>query len=976
MGRGSKTNSLLPMGTAGKQGVTAVKTPVTLGESASKQILSLATNFNDPLLQGANDVAKVSDAKKTSLARVSTISAADRSKAEEGRRMVLVIDQFRQQYVWYVRASTAYGILFTFLLFVALYLVAVVWQNQIHRIHDANQAWLHPLMPMPPANPITAEKFWGYTKTSLVPQIYHTPVGGALTNTTTEFQALSERQDVLTGLLVTSKRKYVNSHSCAGLPSALCLSEKNLQEESVTLLDGQRVAYDPFFEGYTVYIPGRDAAAELDYYQAQGLLSPNTYAMTVRWVAATPARKVLTVVEFAADISEAGLWSTSLTPLSIPYSLYPHIYAVANRKSEKHHEHLHRRMRRKESERDDDDDDDERSTASGHENHDNGEKKPEEKKPSSTSPRTGERDSIQELDEEESHLPVNPEEDSWVLSSGLDVRGLVELCARILVELLVLVFAVIQIRPVLVQVYKPKDDLVVGTITRELPTDHAGFPYLKSAKALWFCVFPVCFVLWFVLLFYHHMYCVSLVQEFSTLDQSSLEAGEMRLFEQANGSSTSTALYEMPPAAPEESKVRALIKHVITCEFLLSLYHCLNGLVILLLIQMFFEHLAFQKRLAIIIDTFTGIGGDFFHLLVVFLVTLVGFAAIANVMLGSYDQGFNQVLPGSYNLFLSCMGLYKPASTARVDSQSFNKFPLFMEVNEFALNDFATPLFLFYKFLMIMILFKFVIAFIMDAYKQANPAKRAQCKSVLSDLSWFTWFFHQRYLRAKSKGYVELQDLIVALKYCDNVHAERCRQALEAAAADDRAVAGNDDFVRLTNDSQISTSLHSEQHPPHLFLEREEVAWALNEVAQNREAPGELIQMPRGCEIAPTLHHYSSNDVDWIMSNFGEPLSRAVRTNKTDEKRHLTGEARQIFLDFDADDTGVLSLRETALFLQALGHYHVAHDEPLFRKMVKKYDTDEEGLFSQHMLAELLEDQLFEYPEYIHQHLHKGNIVG
>eukprot|EP00392_Amoebophrya_sp_AT5.2_P007126 g7140.t1 len=973
--------------------------------------------LNDPLLE-QEGVLTTLPRKSSTRASASEFSPAQRAKAEEGRKMVLVIDEFRQQYIWFVRASTSYGILATFLLFVALYLTTVVQQSQIHVLHDANAAWMHPLMPLPPLSPLTEEKVWNYIN-SLVPNIYHTPVvmgphgekmegvmASSMMSTSAGeqvggndappllYEALADRQDVLTGLYLTSKRKYLKTGTCI-VAHSLCLSDRDLKEPFVALWDeGEtQIPYDASNQGYSVYLtPAEVKGGKLAFLQKYGFLSPTTHEITVKWVATTPALHVLTVVEFAAKVTLAGQWDSSLTPKSVPAKLYPNPFEKDPVKLIVGYKPIYKPAPEEEN-----------LAETGHKM---GESNKNGTATSAEVVQEGHRMEAAAKTRMPYMTPVDPHEGEWfreIHGQVVNVKALWELGLRLLLEFLCIGLAIVQVSDLMVQVMKPSSDLVVGVITHRIPTDHCGFPYMKSAQCQWFLAFPLSIVCWISTLVYHRVYVTPRVQEFYSrfLSTTGAHHGPAHHEMQWETSSSSEMLYSptaavgemspnllsqqhmsllemnsggnsssFDPMSPEGEFVSKLIHHANAAEQFFATYRVLAGLVIILIISMFFEHIAFQKRLAIIIETFTGIGGDFFHLLLVFLVTLMGFASMTCIMLGAYDEGFSDVFPGAYHLFLSCMGLFKPASTATPMAESFNKFPLFMAVEEYSLNTFAMPVFLLFKLLMIMILFKFVIAFIMEAYKKANPEMRSKSKSVMSDLTWFAWFFREKYFRPRSKGFVNLHHMVVGLKYADVKHQQRCREREEAEELMDRRRSENG-----PKEKEEEHHMHVTSHPPHLFLDAEEVLWALNSVSQNRAAPGDLIEVGRGCEITPTLCHYAEADAEWLVKNFGQPMSRAVR-RPTTAKQALVGQAREIFLAFDEEDTGFLTLRQTAQYLQALGHYHVAHDDKLFRKIVEKYDPEEDGLFSQSSVAEMLKDPIFEYPEYVHQHLHKGSITG
>ena len=96
-----------------------------------------------------------------------------------------------------------------------------------------------------------------------------------------------------------------------------------------------------------------------------------------------------------------------------------------------------------------------------------------------------------------------------------------------------------------------------------------------------------------------------------------------------------------------------------------------------------------------------------------------------------------------------------------------------------------------------------------------------------------------RYFRPRSKGFVNLHHMVVGLKYADVKHQQRCREREEAEALMDRR---RESMMDL-KEKEEEHHMHVTSHPPHLFLDAEEVLWALNSVSQNRAAPGDLIEV-------------------------------------------------------------------------------------------------------------------------------------
>ena len=86
------------------------------------------------------------------------------------------------------------------------------------------------------------------------------------------------------------------------------------------------------------------------------------------------------------------------------------------------------------------------------------------------------------------------------------------------------------------------------------------------------------------------------------------------------------------------------------------------------------------------------------------------------------------------------MGGFSVMSLHSHDSDATWKVGPWLGTDEFGRGPICVLIMFAFKVVVVMLLFKFVIAFVMDAYKATNPKKRQKTKDVVNDLTWLSWY--------------------------------------------------------------------------------------------------------------------------------------------------------------------------------------------------------------------------------------------
>merc|ERR1719506_399116 len=144
------------------------------------------------------------------------------------------------------------------------------------------------------------------------------------------------------------------------------------------------------------------------------------------------------------------------------------------------------------------------------------------------------------------------------------------------------------------------------------------------------------------------------------------------------------------------------------------------------------QYFAFQKRLAIVADTFSGIFDDLLHMGIVLLLVCFFFGVINSLAFGAYDPAFQSFLPSFSEMFLICFGLFKPAAASPFVQSLFKYTPHTILATEF-MSWVPLVLQIMFKILVILLLFKLLMGVVMEGYKKKAKLKE-NARTVREDI--------------------------------------------------------------------------------------------------------------------------------------------------------------------------------------------------------------------------------------------------
>ncbi len=315
---------------------------------------------------------------------------------------------------------------------------------------------------------------------------------------------------------------------------------------------------------------------------------------------------------------------------------------------------------------------------------------------------------------------------------------------RLFCELASLICASLLAYPIYMQCTKPKEGVGVVPAARGIPLHKTGQPYLRTAVILW-SLYTLNVLLW-VYMFYQSTHLPEFGSDYNSI-----------LFQDPSTLQGTASAPPSPPWKVESSNYmenlrevhRIFAEYKLQCdglERLYVLYSVLNGLLVCVMLQRFFEYLAFQKRLSIVTDTFMGISGDLFHLTIVFVFVVVCFSFLSSFLFGYQDFAFTNIWEGILLLFAACFGLFKPAGTSTWKSAAHFHFNGHLDDNSWATFDFPMVMFVLFKFIAITLLFKFIIVALMDSYKK-HTANKHNAKSVEIELYHLLTYWFRKHVR-------------------------------------------------------------------------------------------------------------------------------------------------------------------------------------------------------------------------------------
>lgn len=162
-------------------------------------------------------------------------------------------------------------------------------------------------------------------------------------------------------------------------------------------------------------------------------------------------------------------------------------------------------------------------------------------------------------------------------------------------------------------------------------------------------------------------------------------------------------------------------------------YFFLHVVVMTLMVMRLQQYFSFQKRLAIVADTFSGIFDDLLHMGIVMLLICFFFGVINSLAFGAYDPAFQEFLPSFYEMFLLCFGLFKPAAGTPFIESLFKYTPHVVNHTEF-MTWVPIVLQILFKTLVILLLFKLLMGVVMEGYKRKAKHKE-NARTVREDIA-------------------------------------------------------------------------------------------------------------------------------------------------------------------------------------------------------------------------------------------------
>lgn len=149
------------------------------------------------------------------------------------------------------------------------------------------------------------------------------------------------------------------------------------------------------------------------------------------------------------------------------------------------------------------------------------------------------------------------------------------------------------------------------------------------------------------------------------------------------------------------------------------------GVLSLIMCFRMFEYLHFQKKLAVITETFTSSFSEMFHLFVVLAFTIQFFALAAFLCFGSEVKAYSTYGQSVWSTWQMCMGMWKPTK----QEERYGSLVL-MEVYMFM-----------FKLIITLMLLKMVLAIIFESYKKTVGGMSKKTQSVALDLWELTSHF-------------------------------------------------------------------------------------------------------------------------------------------------------------------------------------------------------------------------------------------
>jgi hypothetical protein len=181
----------------------------------------------------------------------------------------------------------------------------------------------------------------------------------------------------------------------------------------------------------------------------------------------------------------------------------------------------------------------------------------------------------------------------------------------------------------------------------------------------------------------------------------------------------------------DESGIEALGKMVTTINDLsnfLTLYFCVQGVALLLMVVRVLKLLEFQKHLGLTVKTLCRSGIDLVHFMFIFLYTLVCSAMVAHLMLGSLDESF-ATISAAFNFHFEI-----------ILGESVGVFAALLTDKSVVRTDIEYATLVFYSFfapvLIVFIMINMVLGIVTDAFGvEKDKLREAEEPTVYQDMS-------------------------------------------------------------------------------------------------------------------------------------------------------------------------------------------------------------------------------------------------
>lgn len=449
-------------------------------------------------------------------------------------------------------------------------------------------------------------------------------------------------------------------------------------------------------------------------------------------------------------------------------------------------------------------------------------------------------------------------------------------------------------------------DEIIGVDKKVLgmPSDRSGTPFWQTQTIMWLLM-ALSLFLWVVIIYTSHTLPNFGEETLDTLYTGSSENIDSHRFQQDS-------------LANFRTHVLPFYKTCWNFSQLFTAYSVINGLSMLVMTFRFFEYVSFQKRLSMITDTFAGISSELFHLLIVFVLVCFSFSLVCLFTFGMLDPSFTSAVNGFVSLLAMCFGLFRPASTQSPSSVGLYKYaPHAVNPSN---ESFVFPeiIFISFKLLVFMMLFKFIIAMIMDSYKDNHKKHRTKARSVLSDLLDLASYQSRRIGHALfNQPFVPMEHVAKALYFGES-----------------GGMAGD-----VTGPKNC------------LLYEKTD-----------------LFDLISRCPGIPT---YRERDIDWVVRKYGlvrnqailkERKRRKIENNikKLPSSQIVRGKTQSVFQQFDTLRVGFLEIADLNDALEALGYHAIALDPKIMRRLIEQYDDNEDGVLEFCEFEAMLLDDVFQ----------------